>query len=468
MKINFSEPNTKNIAINLYKRFLETNNKYQTLTMSTGFGKTAIAVATAGIFAVAQKKDINVFIIAKKRKLEDGSWEETIRQYNNIAKYKLNIIAQTTPQSLNKADKNDKLRKKDIKAMRPSRQKELNFLSEWKKEAEKGKTIVLVDEVQLFKNPVGKQAKSLMKLLKSSTIGIGLSATPMPNGVLDDGVAYLIYNEFYKNQAEFNRVHIPPKMYDKYYKPDVFTKDHKIDPNRFNDLDLFLNRVKQTTFVPDVVVDFNIPNQEVHTLPYDLEQKSINEIYLMSKHYKERRYDSYMQYLSDIKNVISKDSEHVNKMIEVLKNNPNQQPLIFYERNTQLEGILEGLNKIGMNYKIVNGRADSNKLEDIDDTNKNQAIVIQYKSGGDSIEFQQSYLTIFYGLVYSWGDIKQAMGRNIRRGMSKDIDVKQYFLLATHSHDAKIYDVIERKKEFSEELLEELAEDIAEEILYRN
>ncbi|WP_373194755.1 hypothetical protein, partial [Mycobacterium marinum] len=71
-----------------------------------------------------------------------------------------------------------------------------------------------------------------------------------------------------------------------------------------------------------------------------------------------------------------KDSEHVNKMIEVLKNNPNQQPLIFYERNTQLEGILEGLNKIGINYKIVNGRADSNKLEDIDDTNKNQAIVI--------------------------------------------------------------------------------------------
>ena len=465
MEINFSEPNTKNIAISLYKRFVANGNKYQTLTLFTGFGKTAIAVATAGIFAVANKEDINVFVIAKKRKLEEKSWEDTINQYNEIARYKLNIIAQTTPQSLRVADKNDKLRKKDIKAMRPSRQRKLNFLSKWKEEAEKKPTIILIDEVQNFKRPTGKWSKSLMKLLESSYIGIGLSATPMPNGVLDDGVAYLIYNGYYKNQQEFRDIHIPKGMYDKFYRPAVYTEEHKIDPHRFKELEMFFDRVRSTTFVPDVIVDFDIPNQELHTIAYDLEQKTINEIQYFSKNYKERRYDTYMQYLSDIKKAISYDETHIQKMVSILKNNPNKQPLIFYETNVQLESIKKGLNQINMDYKMINGRSDSDKLEEINHSKTNQAIIIQYKSGGDSIEFKNSFLTIFYGLTYSWGDIQQAMGRNIRRGMPKDSFVKQFFLVATHYHDSKVYDVIERKEEFSEELLEELAEEIAGSVL---
>lgn len=465
MKINFSHNNTKNVAIRLYNRFVENDYKYQNLTMFTGFGKTAISVATAGIYAVSQQQDINVFVIATKRKLEEGSWEETIKQYNDIAKYKLNIMAQTTHESLLIADKNDKLRKKDIKAMRPSRQKELKFLSEWKKEAEETPTIVFIDEVQKCKKPTRKKSKAVAKLLKSASIGIGISATPMPNGILDDGIAYLIYNGFYKNKQDFNNQHIPKGMMDKYYRPAVYTKDHRIDPNRFYDLEVFYNRVKATTFVPDVVVDFEIPHQELHTHAYDLEQKTINDIYNISKQYKERRYDSFMQYLFDLKRAISTDNNHKKAMIKAIQENPDKQPLIFYETNAQLEKIEEGLQDIDMNYKIINGQPNSNKLKDIDEEDVNQAIIIQYKSGGDSIGFKQSYLTIFYGLTYSWGDIKQAMGRNIRRGMPSDRTVKQIFLLATSSHDAKVYEVIERKEKFSDELLEELAEEISEDIL---
>lgn len=465
MKINFSEPNTKNIAIRLYKRFVENNYKYQTLTLFTGFGKTAISVATAGIFAVAEKQDVNIIVIATKRKLEEGAWEATINQYNEIAKYKLNIIAQTTPRSLLNSDKNDKLKKKDIKEMRPSKQRKLKFLSKLKSEAEYKPTIVLIDEVQNFKNPVKKGGKALDKLLKSAYIGIGLSATPMPNGVLDDGVAYLVYNGFYKNRSQFRKAHIPPNMYDEYYRPAVYTKEHRIDPNRFYDLDLFFDRIKATTFVPDVIVDFEIPHQELHTVAYDLEQSTINEIYAMTTNLKERRYDSFMQYLSDIKRAISKDVNHIQKLISVVKSEPNKQPLIFYETNAQLESIQEGLDSIGMSYKTVNGKSSSDKLEDIDESNTNQAIIIQYKAGGSAIEFKNSFLTIFYGLTYSWGDIQQAMGRNIRRGMPKDSIVKQVFLVATNPHDSKIFEVIERKEEFSEELLEDLAEEISDEIL---
>nr|WP_113589806.1 SNF2-related protein [Staphylococcus aureus] len=464
MNINFSDSNTKGVSERLYQRFLESNNKYQTLTLFTGFGKTAISIATAGLFANEKKKDINIFIIAPKRKLEEKSWEETVKAYNHQSVYKLNIMAQVTPQGLLVADKNDKLRKKDIKAMRPSRQAQLQFLKKWTAEIEETETIVLIDEVQNFKNPTAKTSKALVKLIENA-ISIGLSATPMPNGILEDGVAYLVYNGFYKNQSDFRKQHIPPMMYDKYYRPDVYTKERKIDPNRFLDLDTFYNRIKETTFVPDIAVDFDMPNQQVHTISYDLEQATIELIQKQAKDYKERRYDSYMEYLADIKKSISRDISHVDKMKYIVKENADKQPLIFYETNAQLEAILRGLEEIGQPYKMLNGRPDSDSIDDIDRDNPNQAIVIQYKSGGTGIEFKASRATIFFGLVYSWQDIQQAMGRNLRRGMAKDVYVNQWFLVATHAHDAKIYDVIERKEEFSEELLKKLAEDITSDVL---
>lgn len=462
-KINFSDTNTRNIAKKLYSRIVQNDYKYQTLTLFTGFGKTAIAVATAGIFAHQQKRDINIFIVATKRKIEDNSWRQTVEQYNQIAEYKLNIMEITTHQGLLVAKKNDSLAKKEIKAMREGRQKQLRFLNKWKKEMKEVPTIILVDEVQLMKNATAKTSKALMKLMEDS-ITIGLSATPMPNGMLDDGIAYLVYNNYYKNQADFRNKHIPPRMYNKYYKPDVYTIDYEIDPNRFYDLDLFKERIKATTFVPDAEVDFEIPNQKLHTLAYDLSQKTINDIYDMSKNYKERRYDSYRQYLSDIKRAISQDRSHIERMKQVVVDNDDKQPLIFYETNVQLEAIETGLNELDIPFKRINGQAHSDRIEEIDDSNTNQAIIIQYKSGGNSIEFTHSYVSIFYGLIYSWGDISQAMGRNIRRGMSKGSYVNQYFLLATHPHDSHIYDVIERKEEFSEDLLLELAENVSDEV----
>lgn len=461
-KINFLDKNTQDIARKLYNRIVENNYRYQTLTLFTGFGKTAISVATAGLFAQQEKRNINVFIIATKRKIEDKSWERTVEQYNQMAEYKLNIMEIATHQGVLVAKKNDALPQKEIKAMRPGRQKELRFLKEWKKEIKETPTIILVDEVQLMKNPTAKTAKALMKLMENS-ITIGLSATPMPNGMLDDGIAYLIYNNYYKNQSDFRKQHIPPRMYDRYYKPDVYTVDYEIDPNRFFELEEFKERIKETTFVPDVEVDFEMPNQRLHTLAYDLSQKTINNIYDMSKGYKARRYDSYRQYLSDIKRAISQDENHVVKMKKIIEEHEDKQPLIFYETNAQLEAIEKGLNEIGIPFKRINGQSNSDKIDDIDASNTKQAIVIQYKSGGNSIEFTNSFVSIFYGLIYSWGDISQAMGRNIRRGMPKDSYVNQYFLLATHPHDAHVYEVIERKEEFSEKLLLEIAENVSKE-----
>src|SRR5699024_5162909 len=141
------------------------------------------------------------FIIAPRTKLDDGSWEKTIDEYNKIAKYKLNILDKSTPQGLDVANKNDKLLKRDIKAMPEKKRNKLKFLKEWKEVTNETPTVFLIDEVQMFKNSTTNRAKALKKLMANS-IGIGLTATPMSNGLLEDGVSYLIFNGFYdsKNQ----------------------------------------------------------------------------------------------------------------------------------------------------------------------------------------------------------------------------------------------------------------------------
>src|SRR5699024_11815605 len=61
--------------------------------------------------------------------------------------------------------------------------------------------------------------------------------------------------------------------------------------------------------------------------------------------------------------------------------------------------------------------------------------------------FRSSSLTLFYGLQYSWQDTEQAMGRNVRRGMSSDLTVDHLFLVATNPHDARVFESLERKED---------------------
>lgn len=462
--IDFSQKNTRNIAISLYKRMTENNYRYQTLTLFTGFGKTAISVATAGLYAIRFKQDINVFIVAPRTKLDDGSWEYTINEYNKIAKYKLNILDKATPQGLDVANKNDRLLKRDIKAMPEKKRNKLKFLKEWKEATNETPTVFLIDEVQMFKNPTTNRSKALKKLMANG-IGLGITATPMSNGLLEDGVSYLIFNGFYDSKNQFEKQHIPRGMFDEYYKPDVYTKDHEIDPNRFTDLPLFEDRIKQTVYAPKVEVDFEMPNTQAHTVAYDLSPQTIHDMRKIHLDYKQRRYDSYMGYLSDLRRAIGSDLSHARQLAKIILANPGRQPLIFYATNAELEAIQYALEKIHVDYKTINGHPDSDKVQDIDHSFKNQAIIIQYKAGGAGIEFKNSSMTIFYGLQYSWEDTEQAMGRNVRRGMRSDLTIDHLFLVATNPHDVKVFESLERKESFTERLLTGIAEEIMEESL---
>lgn len=454
MAIDFSDPITKETAIATAKRLM--NNDFQLLTLPTGAGKTAIAVATAGIFAHIYKEPMNVFVVAPRKKLDEASWEAVIGEYNQIAKYPLHLVDQSTPQGLYIADDNDKLRKKDIRALPKHKQQKMKFIKKgWRKQLKNRRTVFLVDEVHMFKNPTSRQSKSLKKLAKGDKI-IGLTATPMSNGLVQDGVSYLVLNGFYNSKNQFENYHDLKRHHDKYHRPDVYLENGDIDPHRFKYLDDFMNAIHQTIFSPKVnISSIQMPETSVYAMSYNLTDQSLKDMKQHHKDYRKRRYDNYMLYLSDLRKTVGYDLNHARMLAKILINKKPKQPLIFYNTNAELENIQFCLEKMNYPYTVLNG---NNKL-DASDYKKNQAIVIQYKAGSAGIEFKNSNLTVFFGLQYSWQDTSQAMGRNVRRNMKHK--VTQIFLVASESYDNRIFDSLQRKEHFTKEYLEMLADDIS-------
>ena len=464
LNIDFSKETTRGVAIDLYRRYIREKHKFQVLYLGTGKGKTAMAIALAGIFAAKLEQDINVFVIAPPKKLEDLMWDETIKEYNQIAKYKLNLVEKATPRGLTNANKNDKLLKRDIKKMSKYRQENMKFLSKWYKQTLETPTIFLVDEAHHFKNAASKQSKALQKLMKNST-GIGLSGTALTNGEVQDGIGYLVLNGYYSSKDKFYKEHVPFNFRDKFYRPDIYTEDGEIDPYRFKNLDLFKKNIRNTIYAPIIEVDFDIPEGNPIQYLYELSPKTKSKMKKHHMDYHERRYDSYMMYLNDLRRAIGEDKAHARELIRIIKHYKPKQPLIFYYTNAELNNIEYALDAINMPYKRINGHNNSDSIATIDLEDTDQAILIQYKSGGEAIEFKKSNMSIFFGLQYSWGDTQQALGRNIRYGMDKNIVVNQVFMVASNHHDIKVLEALQRKQEFTEKFMKELAQEIMEESL---
>ena len=232
-----------------------------------------------------------------------------------------------------------------------------------------------------------------------------------------------------------------------------------IDPNRFKYLDLFEQRIKQTIYRPVIEVDFDMPEQNIYTQMYDLHEDTIKEIRRCNRDYRKRKYDNYMLYLSDLRNTIAQDLSHRRMLAKMLiRHDDWVQPLIYYSLNSELEAIEYTLNKMDIPYSLVNG---DNPFRNVDVSNLNQAIVIQYGSGGTGVEFPKSNLSIFYGLTYSWIDTRQSFGRNVRR--NEKHKVNQIFLLSTNMHDEKVFDKLTNKSEFEKSYLEDLADVLSKE-----
>ena len=147
--------------------------------------------------------------------------------------------------------------------------------------------------------------------------------------------------------------------------------------------------------------------------------------------------------------------DNTNKIdwLEEFLGNTDETVAIYYQYNVELASLEKLMNKLGKKYIIINGNT-KDKYEAI--RGNYDVLLGQYQAAAESLDGLQhkSHIAVFYSMPESSLLYKQALGRIDRIGQTK-VPI-YYYLVMEKTIDEKIFDMIEKKVEFSEEVLDRL------------
>src|SRR5699024_5454003 len=154
------------------------------LSMGTGTGKTSSAVSTIGKLQHDLNKTIPFIVTSKSNIINGRGWQRTIKQWNvDHPDNQLHPVLIESVDRFANICTNAKSLKKVID--------QLDIKD----------SVIICDEVQLYKSSTSKRSKKLQKL--SSIKKLGLSGTLITNDAVFDMGSYLILTGFYNNKTDF-------------------------------------------------------------------------------------------------------------------------------------------------------------------------------------------------------------------------------------------------------------------------
>lgn len=133
---------------------------------------------------------------------------------------------------------------------------------------------------------------------------------------------------------------------------------------------------------------------------------------------------------------------------------------IYYNYNVELEALEKLMKKLGKTYIVINGKT-KNKYSEINDK-EYDVMLGQYQAASESLDGLQykCHIQVLFALPESSIKYKQTIGRIDRDGQTK-VPI-YYYLVCKQTIEEKIYNMIERKVDFSEETLNQLVLDFDE------
>lgn len=147
--------------------------------------------------------------------------------------------------------------------------------------------------------------------------------------------------------------------------------------------------------------------------------------------------------------------DNTNKMdwLEEFLSNTDETVVIYYQYNSELYDLKKLMEKMNKTYVTINGET-KDKYQAIK-ANYN-VLLGQYQAAAESLDGIQhkSHIAIFYSMPESSLLYKQALGRIDRIGQTK-VPI-YYYLVMEKTIDETIYNMIEKKIEFSEQVLDRL------------
>lgn len=141
---------------------------------------------------------------------------------------------------------------------------------------------------------------------------------------------------------------------------------------------------------------------------------------------------------------------------EFIQDNDDEKLVIFYQFDVERESLVDMAKKLKKKYIVLDGK---NKDKTGDIMNKDYDLVFgQIKASGESVDGLQykSRICIYFALPYSSLDFVQSKGRINRDGQAQENQLLYYYLVSEDTIEDKIYDLLEKKIEFSEEILNKL------------
>lgn len=415
----------------LFDRF-EQNHKLQIINLDTGYGKTALAIHYAANHLKKYPK-AKIIVIAP-RAVKDGlGWHETLNSYNKTHKTKIEPYMIETPDRFSSILDNNKTFSKVVKDLDPT-------------------SLIILDEIHNYKTPTSKRSKKLQKI--PFIRKLGLTATAISNNMVLDGCSYLILDGKYKNKTRFFRASGLENRIGFWGELMVFDDNGELDSNLWPYAETFKKELADILFTPDINPDeFIMPEIKNKVIKIDGNNQLKSDLKSLKDAYLNRAFDSAGDFTNAVVARINNDEDRLKELLKILKRKNIYQPLIFYHNTVVADSIEELFDEHNIDYQMVSGSHSISEL----DKNLNVPILIQYQAGAEGIEFKDSNTTIFYQNQYSFIKLKQAKGRNVRRG--QDHKVTHYYLKTLNTPDEEIYDRVQNLFEINENFLNELIQE---------
>ena len=403
------------------------------LVLPPGVGKTAIAVKTIAELQKSRGRKVPFVVLASRTIVDGRGWHNTILTWNHD-----NPDNQLDPFMIETFDRfasildNAKTLTQVCVAL-----------------ADNG--IIIIDEIQNYKNPTSKRSKKLQKL--SMFKKLGLSATPLTNDIVMDGASYLIMNDDFPNKTQFMRRTGLDEKVGMHGELLITDKSGHISPVLWEYYPTFLDQLSNVIFRPSVdLQNLDMPDVEttLHSLQFD--DKLHEDMKSLAKAYQKRMFDSMTDYRMSMIERINSDENRLNFLIDIIRSEGVVQPLVFYTHNVVKDAIIERFEKEGIAYQIVSGGNDFGSI----DLKSNDPILVQYQSGSEGIEMKHSNASIFYENQSSYRVLEQSRGRNRRRGMSHAIT--HHHIVSPVMFDLEIFQRVNLREEISSKALDEITE----------
>lgn len=432
-KYDWSDKTTSENSKYLCEEF-ENGHRAKILVLPPGVGKTAIAVKTIAELQKSRGREVPFLVLASRTIVDGRGWHNTILTWNHD-----NPDNQIEPMMIETFDRFSTM----LEFPKLVTQICMHL-------ADDG--IIIIDEVQNYKNQTSKRSKKLQKL--SMFKKLGLSATPLTNDVVIDGGSYLIMNDDFSNKTQFMReTGLDMKVGGRFNDLMIYDKSGHISSVLWEYYPTFLEKLSNVIYRPDVDLQ-NLDMPDVETKMHSLQFNDVlhEDMKSLAKAYQKRMFDSAIDYRMAIIERINADEDRLNEMIEIVKDENTVQPLIFYTHNAVKEAIIDRLTEEKIEYQLVSG---GNSFGDVD-LDKDCPILIQYQSGSEGIEMKKSNTSIFYENQTSYRVLEQARGRNRRRGMKHEI--KHHHLVSPVMFDLELFQRVNKREEISNATLDEITE----------